>query len=90
MQTGAYYYDVVAWAVKNGITFGITDTIFGPNVACTRTQILSFLWRQASSPKMSGDNPFMDVSAADYYYDAVLWSAVNGIARHHRHHVQPQ
>lgn len=75
----AYYYDAVTWAVSNGITYGVTDTAFGPDVACTRAQIVSFLWRQAGSPKMDGDNPFTDVSASDYYYDAVLWAVANGI-----------
>lgn len=76
----AYYADAVAWAVGNGIAYGVTDTAFGPDVACTRAQIVSFLWRQAGSPKMGGTNPFTDVSATDYYYDAVLWAVDNGIA----------
>lgn len=79
VQSSAYYYDAVVWAVENGVTFGITDTAFGPDTACTRAQIVSFLWRQAGSPKMSGTNPFTDVSSTDYYYDAVLWAVENGI-----------
>lgn len=65
--------------MEKGITYGITDTTFGPEVICTRAQIVSFLWRQAGSPTMSGTNPFTDVSASDYYYDAVLWVVENGI-----------
>lgn len=76
----AYYADAVAWAVENDIAYGVTDTTFGPDAACTRAQIVSFLWRQAGSPKMSGTNPFTDVSESDYYYDAVLWAVENNIA----------
>lgn len=54
---GEYYYDAVLWAVEKGIVYGITDDTFGPDVTCTRAQIVSFLWRQAGSPTMSGTTP---------------------------------
>ena len=41
--------------------------------------MVTFLWRAAGSPKASGSNPFRDVSADTYYYDAVLWAVENGI-----------
>lgn len=73
---GAYYYDAVVWAVKQGITKGITDDEFRPDASCTRGQIVTFLWRMNGSPRATGANPFTDVSDDAYYYDAVLW-AVN-------------
>lgn len=77
----AYYYDAVMWAVKNGITTGITETAFGPNIVCTRAQVVTFLWRCAGSPKAgsSVENPFADISENAYYYDAVLWAVEKGI-----------
>lgn len=76
----AYYYDAVLWAVANGITGGMTPTTFSPNDPCTRAQIVTFLWRTAGSPKpASSSNPFTDVAAGAYYYDAVLWAAEEGI-----------
>ena len=75
----AYYADAVAWAVENGITNGTSDTTFGPNVSCTRAQMVTFLWRQAGAPKATGSNPFTDVQAGSYYYDAVLWAVEQGI-----------
>lgn len=75
----AYYAAAVAWAVENGITNGTEDNSFSPNAACTRAQIVTFLWRAAGSPRVSGENPFTDVSAGDYYYDAVLWAVKNGV-----------
>ena len=41
----AYYYDAVYWALRQNITEGVTDTAFPPNDACTRAQILTFIWR---------------------------------------------
>ena len=74
-----YFYDAVLWAADKGITSGVTDTLFAPNVSCTRAQMVTFLWRAHGSPKATGTNPFTDVSTSDYYYDAVLWAVANGV-----------
>ena len=79
VPTDAYYYDAVAWAVKNGITSGTSDTTFSPDASCTRAQMVTFLWRAAGSPQANGINPFTDVSPSSYYYDAVLWAVEQGI-----------
>lgn len=80
VPTDAYYYDAVAWAVENGVTGGTSATIFSPNNACTRAQMVTFLWRAAGSPETeTAVNPFTDVSSSAYYYDAVLWAAEQGI-----------
>lgn len=39
------YAQAVAWAVKNGITVGTSDTTFSPSNTCTRGQIVTFLYR---------------------------------------------
>lgn len=79
VSTSAYYYDAVLWAIEKGITVGMTADTFGPDVSCTRAQMLTMLWRLAGSPKAEGENPFTDVSASDYYYDAVMWAVAKGI-----------
>lgn len=80
VPAGAYYYDVVAWAVENNVTDGTSSTTFSPNNACTRAQMVTFLWRAAGSPEPETTvNPFNDVSASAYYYKAVLWAAEQGI-----------
>lgn len=76
----AYYYDAVLWAVEQGITSGMTETTFAPEMSCTRAQAVTFLWRMAGEPKaVNAVNPFADVSSADYFYDAVLWAVEQGI-----------
>ena len=75
----AYYYDAVLWAIEQGITKGTSDTTFSPNAACTRAQIVTFLWRAQKAPAADGVNPFSDVAADAYYANAVLWAAENGI-----------
>ena len=75
-----YYYESVLWAVKNGITSGITPTTFAPFDLCLRSQAVTFLWRAAGKPEPTAtENPFVDVKPTDYYYTAVLWAVENGI-----------
>lgn len=79
VPTDAYYYNAVLWAVENGITGGTSTTTFSPDAPCSRGQIVAFLWRSKQSPMVAAENPFMDVNAADYYHNAVLWAAENSI-----------
>ncbi len=76
----AYYYNAVQWAVESGITSGTSATRFSPGNACTRAQVVTFLWRAAGCPEPTSNyNPFVDVPANAYYRDAVLWAAEEGI-----------
>ena len=81
VSTTAYYYEAVKWAREKGITGGIGNGLFGPNQPCTRAQIVTFLWRAQQSPASGGENPFADVPAAAYYYNAVLWAVENDVAK---------
>ena len=74
-----YYYDAVLWAAQKGITGGMSDTLFAPNAACTRAQIVTFLWRAAGSPEPSALSDFTDVPSDKYYAKAVAWAVENGI-----------
>ncbi len=77
----AYYYDAVLWAVEKGITTGTGDgTTFSPLDTCTRSQVVTFLWRAKGCPEpTSAVNPFVDVTEADYFYKPVLWAVEQGI-----------
>lgn len=80
VPVSAYYYNAVEWALENNITGGTTAVTFSPNDACTRAQMVTFLWRTAGEPEPeTSANPFTDVSASAYYYDAVLWAVERGI-----------
>jgi hypothetical protein len=80
IANGAYYYDAAQWAVEQGITLGNSATTFGPDLSCTRAQVVTFLWRANGSPLPTAtENPFTDISADAYYYNAVLWAVEQGI-----------
>ena len=74
-----WYYGPVMWAVECGITKGTSDTTFTPNRNVTRAEVVTFLWRSNGSEVVTSDKSFSDVTEADYFYDAVIWAAENGI-----------
>ncbi len=74
------YKDAILWAVEQGITNGFTPVEFRPNAACTRGQVVTFLWRANGSPEPTiTENPFVDVSSSSPYYKAILWAVEKGI-----------
>ena len=84
VERGEYCYAPVLWAVYHSpqITKGTDAAHFSPNAACTRGQVVTFLWRAAGCPKPAGtDNPFTDVRPGDYFYKAVLWAVEKGVTR---------
>ena len=79
-----YFYDAVLWGVENGVVKGMDETHFEPETVCTRAQALTFLWRANGMPQpKTTTNPFVDVDASAYYYDAVL---LGGRERHRQGH----
>ena len=80
VSTDAYYYKAVQWAQEKGITDGISSDLFGPKQPCTRSQIVTFLWRAAGSPEPKSTAAGMtDVVPGSYYAKAVAWAVENGI-----------
>lgn len=45
---GKFYTEGVLWAVDSGVTKGVDDHHFAPDKACTRGQIVTFLYRALS------------------------------------------
>ena len=77
-----YFYDAVVWAVENGVTTGTGANTFSPHRPCTRGEIVTLLWRSLGLDELSSRStydPFVDVDPEDYFCDAVLWAAENGI-----------
>lgn len=79
VKPGDIFYEAVQWAVERGITKGTSSTSFSPYAPCTRGQIVTFLYRSAGSPKVSGTCDFSDVSSGSFCHDAVIWASSEGI-----------
>ena len=69
----------VNWLYQRGIVAGVSATKFGSSQKVTRAQAVTMIWRAMGEPKAEGKNPFKDVPAGQYYTDAVIWAAANGI-----------
>lgn len=82
VRSNAFYYKAMLWAVENGITSGKTATTFAPDAACSRAEVVTFLWRAAGKPApASMDCAFTDVKTGGFYYKAMLWAVENNITK---------
>ena len=79
LDPNGWYHDGVNYMIENGMMNGVGNGMFEPNGSVTRAMLVTILYRQAGSPKVTGDNPFEDVAAGKYYTDAVIWAFQNGI-----------
>lgn len=76
----AWYAAAVTWATDHDVITGTGGSQFSPDRSCTTGEVITFLWRAMGRPEPAEDeNPFTDVSATNYYYQAALWAYENGI-----------
>ena len=69
-----YCYDAVLWAVETGIAKGTSASTFSPDAACTRGQIVTFLYRAAGSPSGYANSGYTDVPETSYCAAPVAWA----------------
>lgn len=79
LPDSAYYRGAVLWALENNVTTGVTPTQFQPNAACTRGQVVTFLWRANGKPAASGSSSLAASNPGKYYTDAVAWAGAGGL-----------
>ena len=80
VKTTDWFYKAVLWAVEQGITNGTSANKFSPNTVCSRSQTLTFLYRQQGSPAVGSVTvPYTDVTAGAFYENAMKWAYANGI-----------
>ena len=79
---GKFYFAPVYWAyyADPQITNGVDATHFGPDNACTRGHVVTFLWRAAGCPAPEkAETPFTDLKPGAFYEKAVAWAVEKGI-----------
>lgn len=74
VSENAYYADAVKWAVNYDVTGGVGAGKFAPDKACSRAEIVTFMFRAAGSPPASRVVSFNDVVDTDYYSEPVNWA----------------
>ena len=71
----AYYSEPLDYCYAEGWVSGTGASTFSPSNACSRAQVVTFLWRAAGSPEPEvAGNPFVDVPESAYFCKAVLWA----------------
>lgn len=71
--------DAIKWAFENKYIFGITDTIFGPDVVLNRAMLVTMLYRMEGRPAVESSSSFIDVNDSDYFADPVAWGKQSGV-----------
>lgn len=80
VKTGRYFYDAILWASQNGIAKGMTEHIFAPNLAVTREQMVTFLYRYAKFQGVDTTNQgsldgFVDAgNVSPFAQEAMTWA----------------
>ncbi|MBQ7870691.1 MAG: S8 family serine peptidase, partial [Oscillospiraceae bacterium] len=75
-----WYHEGVDFVLDEGLMKGMSDTEFAPNGDVTRAQLVTILYRLEGQPSIEGlENPFEDVVETDWFYDAVVWAASEGV-----------
>lgn len=80
LDSSAYYYKAVLWAVETGVTKGTSADTFSPEQTVNRAQLVTFLAR-AGKGESTGSSSFTDVKDSDYFAQPVAWAEQNGVTK---------
>ncbi|MBR5390568.1 MAG: S-layer homology domain-containing protein [Clostridia bacterium] len=79
VDENAWYHEYVNYVVEHGLMNGISADKFAPSMTTTRAMIVTILYRLEGEPAVTDANPFDDVKDGQWYTDAIIWAAENGI-----------
>ncbi len=75
-----WFYDAVEYVYSTGLMDGVDGGLFGPNMATTRAQVVTILWRLQGEPVVDYRLDYTDVDDGGWYVQALRWAASEGIA----------
>ncbi|MDO4481917.1 MAG: S-layer homology domain-containing protein [Bacillota bacterium] len=81
VEKNSWYEDAVYYVVKNSLFKGVSENEFMPEGKMTRAMFAEVLYRLDRPENSPGNSSFEDVNKGDWYYDAVVWAAENGIVK---------
>lgn len=81
VKANSWYYSATQFVIDRGI-MGSTSTselTFEPSTKCSRSMIMSMLYRLAGAEKPAYETKFSDVPEGKWFTDAIIWAANAGI-----------
>ena len=79
VSEGDWFYSDVEYVVRKGLMLGTSSDRFSPDTIMTRAMLVTILYRLEGEPSHAGVNPFTDVLDNQWYTDAIIWAAENGV-----------
>jgi len=79
VNSASWEYLGICYAFGYEMMTGMSATEFMPNGDLTRSQFVTALHNYSGEPKVAYENRFKDVPAGQWYSEAVIWAAGQGI-----------
>lgn len=80
VDSSDWFANAVKYAKDAGLMNGVGDNRFDPHGNVTRAMVVTVLYRVIEQPDVSGKvNPFVDVTAGEWYTNAIVWAADAGV-----------
>ena len=79
IDISAWYMLGVEYILYSGLMSGYGNDLFAPNDNLSRAMLTQILYNKEGNPAMSSGDTFADISANDWYSNAVIWAAEKGI-----------
>lgn len=73
--------EAIKYVYENSVMNGINETTFSPDENMTRAMLVTILYRLEKSNFKYESAVFEDVTAEDWYVDAVAWAKANNIVK---------
>ena len=80
VPSGHWAYDAVEFCYQQGISAGISPTLYGPDLSITRADFVVMIHNALGKPEATQSPAFKDVFPSDYYYPAIAWAKSAGVA----------
>ena len=79
VKEGAWYYEAVEFVTQYGAMNGVGGNRFDPDARATRAMIVTVLYRSVENAEGTYTNQFSDVTAGQWYSDAIAWGVDSGV-----------
>ena len=81
VEKGSWYEGAVAYAYENGLISGTSESEFSPDIALSRAQLVTIIWRMAGEPAADKKTTLDNIAEGSWYENAVYWAMENSIIK---------